>query len=135
MTREQSKAWPEVLAPVPEGEWPAPRGRRRPVAVWLSRHYLAALYALPLCQAGVVRRLSVNRVALGIDGRWEQGISWDELMRCKRETGHADWYGVEVYPRDRDIVNDANMRHLWLLTEPLPIGWFPSEAKDPLEVL
>jgi hypothetical protein len=95
-----------------------------PVCVWRSRYYLAQLYRAERCEGRGVLRLSVNRVTLGADGRWVDGLSWDELMRCKRETGHGELYAVEVYPRDRDIVNDANMRHLWLLSEPLPLGWF-----------
>lgn len=122
--RKQALAWPEQLALLPESEWPS-RREGGPVNVWRSRKYLVAQYREPPFAGLVeVRRLTVNRVTMRSDGRWEDGISWDELMRCKRESGHGDWYGVEVYPRERDVVNDANMRHLWLLSEPLPIGWF-----------
>jgi hypothetical protein len=128
--REQRKAWPEQLAEVPREQWPPRRSpaSEYPLAVWRSRHYLAVVYPAPIYMAGPrgiqTRRLSVNRVTLRGDGRWDENIPWDDLQRCKRETGHGDWYGLEVYPRDRDIVNDANMRHLWLLAEPLEIGWF-----------
>lgn len=124
--RKQSSAWPEQLAAVPESEWP-PRSTALsewPVAVWRSRHYLAVRYSAPSFQGIEVRRLSVNRVTIGNDGGWQQDIPWEDLQRCKRETGHGDWYGVEVYPRDRELANVANMRHLWLLAEPLTIGWF-----------
>jgi hypothetical protein len=30
---------------------------------------------------------------------------------------------VEVYPKDSDIVNVANMRHLWLVDDKTNIGW------------
>lgn len=29
----------------------------------------------------------------------------------------------EVFPAESDVVNVANMRHLWLLREPPPFGW------------
>lgn len=122
--REQAKAWPIQLAPVPEAEWPRREGKERPIALWRSRHYLAAVYEEKWIGDTEIRRLSVNRVTLGRDGRWEQFIPWDDLQLCKHETGHGDWYGIEIYPRDRDLVNVANMRHLWLLSEPLAIGWF-----------
>jgi hypothetical protein len=109
---------------VPESEWPHSPEAERPQAVWRSRHYLAVVYPVPALNGVEVRRLSVNRVTIRPDGHWDEGIRWDDLQRLKRETGHGDWYGVEIYPRDRDIVNVANMRHLWLLAEPLALGWF-----------
>jgi hypothetical protein len=126
-TREQCKAWPVHLEPVPESDWPPRRGRtdeQYPKALWRSRRYLVQMYPQPPFNGVEVRRLSVNRVTLGPGGHWDENIPWDDLMRCKRESGHGDWYGIEIYPRDRDIENVANMRHLWLLAEPLPIGWF-----------
>jgi hypothetical protein len=130
MMREQRKGWPEQLEEMPRADWPPQRSpdSEYPLSVWRSRHYLAVVYPAPIYMAGrrgiPVRRLSVNRVTLRDDGRWDENIPWQDLMRCKRETGHGDWYGLEVYPRDRDIVDVANMRHLWLLSEPLAIGWF-----------
>ena len=124
-TRKRAAGWPSHLVEVPESEWPPWRfaDRERPTRLWRSRHYLAQLYTEPAYRGVEVRRLSVNRCVL-VAGGWEQGISWDDLQRCKRETGFGDWYGFEIYPRDRDVVNLANMRHIWLLAEPLPIGWF-----------
>ena len=125
-TRKQAMAWPERLTEVPENEWP----RRRPEVqgVWRSRHFLVVQWPSPPLNGIEVRRLSVNRVTARADGHWDQDISWEDLMRCKRETGHGDWYATEIYPRDRDIVNVANMRHLWLLTEPLALGWFQKDS-------
>ncbi len=122
--RKRAEGWPEHLAPVPEKEWPPRRTVEYPTALWRSRHYLAALYEATPLDGVEVRRLSVNRVTVSTRGGWEQNIPWDDLQRCKRETGHGDWYGVEIYPRDRDVVNVANMRHLWLLAAPLGLGWF-----------
>ena len=122
-TRRQATAWPVQLTEVPETEWPAAMGER-PKAVWRSRQYLALQYDAPPFGGVEVRRLTVNRVTIQQDGHWEQDIPWEDLQRCKRETGHGDWYAVEVYPRERDIVRVCNMRHLWLLAEPLDIGWF-----------
>lgn len=46
------------------------------------------------------------------------GIPWDDLQVMKRLAGYGDDYAIEVYPADRDIVNDANIRHLWVLPYP-----------------
>ncbi len=122
--RKQAAAWPTQLAPVPESEWPSRPVAMRPLAVWRSRHYLVQVYPEPALNGVEVLRLTVNRVTMRGDGNWEQDIPWEDLQRLKRETGHGDWYGVEIYPRDRDIVADCNMRHLWLMAEPLQLGWF-----------
>lgn len=128
--RRQATAWPEQLAPLPEREWPPVRPQRpvRPIQVWRSRHYLAQVFQEPAYAGVKLRRLTVNRVTIGADGHWHQDIPWDDLQRCKSETGHGDWYGVEIYPRERDVVRICNMRHLWLLAEPLGIGWFEGVA-------
>ena len=120
--RAQATAWPAHLVEVSKEQWPS--GTTLPLSVWRSRHYLALLFAAPPLDAVEVRRLTINRVTIGADGHWKQDIPWDDLQRCKREIGHDDWYAVEIYPRDRDLVHVANMRHLWLLAEPLGIGWF-----------
>jgi hypothetical protein len=93
------------------------------MSVWRSREFLVQAYAAPPLNGIEVHRLSVCRVTLQSDGRWDAEITWDDLQRVKREAGFGDWYAVEVYPRDRDVVNVANMRHLWLFADPLPIGW------------
>lgn len=130
--RAQAKAWPAHLVEVPRGEWPtsalhtAARGAEPVLELWRSRHYLATVYAVQAVNGGMCRRLTVNRVTIGNNGHWDQDIPWEDLQRCKREAGYGDWYGVEVYPRERDVVNVANMRHLWLLDKPLSIGWFAS---------
>jgi hypothetical protein len=49
--------------------------------------------------------------------RFVDGIAWEDLQRLKAEIGKGDYCAVEIYPRDRDLVNVANMRHLWLLPE------------------
>lgn len=123
--RKRAEAYPRRLTLIPEEQWPPPRpGMERPAAVWRGSQYLAQLYVEPLFLGRELRRLTVNRVTMRADGHWDQNIPWDDLQRCKREAGYGDWYAVEVYPRDRDLVCDANMRHLWLLEQPLAIGWF-----------
>jgi hypothetical protein len=131
--REQAKEWPPHLVEVPRETWPERRAHMTeyPIALWRSRHYLVQVYRTDSPVDGVeARRLSVNRVTVGSGLAWEQDIPWEDLMRLKRETGHGDWYGVEIYPRDRDIVNIANMRHLWVMAEPLALGWFAAEGEQ-----
>ena len=118
---------PKRLRRVPESEWPDVAYPPGIVAVWRSRAFLVQVFAGP---AGVgVVRLSVCRTSLQASGRWEDGIAWDDLQRLKRECGYGDRAAVEVYPPDSEVVNDANMRHLWVLPEPPPFMWRAGEAR------
>lgn len=51
------------------------------------------------------------------------GLTWDELQAIKRDVGFGDWHGLEIYPPDQQVVNVANIRHIWISPEPLWIGW------------
>lgn len=110
------------LEPLPRAAWEilAANQSRQVLAVYRSNRFLVTAYAE---QAGLVR-LSICRTELkpGTD-EWMDGITWDEIWAIKHECGYGDWYGVEVYPRSIDLVNVSSMRHLWLMKEPLSIGW------------
>lgn len=95
-----------------------------PVRAWRSRDLLAMLFREKRPGVALVHlRLSIARARLGDDGRWEDGLTWDELQRAKGECGFADYWAVEVYPKDGALVNVANMRHLWLLKDAPPMAW------------
>lgn len=130
--RAEAARRPPVLTEIPRARWPKDyrMSPEAPTKAYESREFLAQLYDAGAREGRTALRLSVCRVTLKDDGRWEEGLSWDELMQAKRECGFGDWYALEVYPQDREIVNVANMRHLWLLATPLTIGWFKSSA-DP----
>lgn len=123
---QESVKRPAHLTEIPNREWPIEisadfsSGRLK---VWQSRSFLVQMFSAPQFQGIECRRLSVNRVTLGVDGHWDQNISWDDLYAIKAELGFSDWYGIEIYPPKKHLVNVANMRHLWLLREPIPIGW------------
>lgn len=108
------------LTEVPHEEWPTFPYGKIPMNIWVSKDYLVQMH---ISYPDMIR-LSVCRSKVKTDGGWEDGLTWDELMDIKRELGFGGWYGVEVYPRDIDIINIANFRHIWLMPVPLPIGWF-----------
>lgn len=118
--REEASHRPVTLTEIPRSRWPTHylNDPKAPVKAYESRKYLAQLYDAGAHESRTAMRLSICRVTLGDDGRWEEGLGWEELMQVKRECGYGDWYAVEVYPQDSEVVNVANMRHLWL------IGWF-----------
>ena len=117
------RALPPTLTPIPPEEvsFNLPV---MPVRAWRSRKYLVQLFAEVNPDYPALARLSICRVKLSNNGRWEDGLSWDELQAIKAEVGFGNWYGMEIYPPDANVINIANFRHLWLLPKPLPIGWF-----------
>lgn len=132
MSRQQAAKRPAVLTAIPFERWPKAISSGLllpPAQVWESCKFLAQLFGEEPFAGIERRRLSACRVILKPDGHWEENIDWEELMQVKRECGFGEWYAIEVYPRDRDIVNVANMRHLWLFAEPLNIGWFSTAPR------
>jgi hypothetical protein len=123
--RQESKKRPVRLTEIRRDLWPMSETKQ--THVWHSRKFLVQMFDETPFQGIDTRRISVSRVTLKDDGRWEDGVSWEELMQVKREIAFGDWYGLEIFPRDADIVNVANMRHLWLLGVPLNLGWFRSQ--------
>lgn len=69
-------------------------------------------------------RLSVLRTTLEQkSGRWADGITWDELQQIKAECGYVDMDALELYPIAADVVNVANLRHMWVMRDPVEFAW------------
>lgn len=120
----ENAKFPEHLELVPAETW---KGKFAgapsdlvPISVWRSKGFLVQIYSAP---APALVRLSINRTTLDGD-RWAERISWDDLQRLKREACYGDFDAVEIYPRDADQVNVANIRHLWVMpADLLPFAW------------
>ena len=108
---QENRKWPKRLMLVPVKQWPTspPEALR---SVWRSRDFLVQVY-----RENKTVRLSVCRTQL-IGARWEDNITWDDLQRLKAECGYSDKCAIEIYPPDKDTVNVANMRHLWVTSAP-----------------
>lgn len=125
--RAQVAKLPDELTEWPRDQWWETRipDDEASIRIWKSKTVMVQLF-IDDTGGHNRKRLSINRVecfknsANWIDGKF----TWDDLMDIKRACGFGDTYAIEVFPRDRDVVNVANIRHLWLLDEPLPIGWF-----------
>lgn len=92
-----------------------------------NRHFLVQVYAIESAAAkvapGLMCRLSVSRCLLNDRGDWLDGITWDQLQVIKDRVGFGQHDALEVYPANKDLVDVANIRHLWILREPLPWAW------------
>ena len=87
--------------------------KNAPKKVYKNDEFLVQIFKLD----GEPTRLTVNRVKHK-NGKWLDGITWDQLMHVKRLVGYANMCAIEIYPPDQDIVNVANMRHLWIVDMP-----------------
>lgn len=68
----------------------------------------------------VLDRLLENGVRhLAITSLSQVRPSWPEMQRIKDEIAGPNATAVEVYPPQNEIVDDADMYHLWVLTGPL----------------
>lgn len=90
---------------------PMPRGLHR---VWKNNVYVVQAFLKP---EGItllmVRRNDAEPIR-----------SWSDMQRIKNELMGIDRVAVEVYPRERDVVDEAHMYHLWVYPEGyiLPFG-------------
>lgn len=118
LERENAKQ-PDCLQEIPRAQWPA-NAPPTIMRVFRSRDFLVQEYEPP--SAHVISRLSVCRTSIS-GSRWKDGITWDELQRIKSECGYGNTDAIEIYPADDDVVNVANMRHLWILDSRIPFAW------------
>ena len=119
--RKQNEEWGILFSPIPKETWPPifTQMNPAPTAVCRNHNYLVQIFP----EFVDVQRISICRTMIANDGRWEDGMTWDDLMKIKNQIGYGDRWAVEVYPPDGNVVNVANMRHLWILPERLAVGW------------
>lgn len=115
LTKENA-AWPLRLKQIPREEWPSTRPGL--MEVWRSRCFLVQIYAEP---NDYIRMTACRTTHNG--SSWVAEVTWDELMQLKRECGRGDRDALELFPADKDVVNVANMRHLFFPPEPVVFKW------------
>jgi len=126
--RKDNLAYPVTLTEIPRAQWPAEFNRadqrRIPIRVWRSRAFLVQVF-----QQGATLRLSINRTEWDErQGRYREDIGWDDIQKLKAEAGFGDRVAVELYPPNADVVNVANMRHIFLLDEAPAFMWRGGKA-------
>jgi len=117
--KAENKKWPEKLKQIPETDWPAKLKKSiRLKKAWRSRDFLVQQF-----EENGYKRLSICRTTLKPDGGYKEGITWEEIQSLKYQCGYGDKAAVEIYPPNKDVVNIANMRHIWILDTPPPYMW------------
>lgn len=125
--QKASQQYPSKLVYIPRDSWPAdvPPGLLK---VYRSNQFLVQIYA---AAAPALYRLSIHRTEIDLDGRWRADITWDELQEVKNQAGFASHEAVEIFPAAEQLVNVANIRHLWVLENPLGFSWKIPDLPDP----
>lgn len=119
--RTENKKYPAIMGRVALCNWPPSviSLQMKPEAVFRSSQFLAQVFPM---QDGA-RRLSVSRTMIDDCGNWLDGSTWDDLMRVKAQCGYGENWAIEIFPPICEIVNVANMRHLWLLDDAPAFAW------------
>ena len=79
------------------------------------------------------RTLSDGTRHLAITSLSEIRPSWPEMQRIKDEIAGPRATAVEVYPPRAEVVDDANMYHLWVLPHALPFTLSDGREPNPYE--
>lgn len=61
-------------------------------------------------------------IHLGVSSLSNERPSWWEMQRIKDELAGEEMTAVEVYPPHTEIVDGADMFHIWVLPSALPFG-------------
>lgn len=116
--REQNRKYSFVMEQIAKELWPPSAPSKTPVEVWRSCQFLAQVFPAK----DNAQRISICRTELDISGNWRADIAWDDLQQIKNECGFVDRWAVEIFPPAEELVNVANMRHLWITQYP-PFAW------------
>lgn len=101
---------------VPNRDWPNRNNKN------LKRVFVSKLFMVQEYHEKNQIRLTVNLIKRR-GNNWKDGITWDQLQQIKSEVGYGNKCAVEVYPEDNNVVNVANMRHLFVLLERPVFAW------------
>lgn len=126
--REENQKFPEdSFVDIPKEKWPPRRDLNLPypARIMRSRGFMVQIFE----ENGGIR-ISVNRTMIDGQGKWLEGITWDEMFWIKNQVGFEKNDAVELYPAQQDIVNVANIRHLWVMEKPLDFVWRHKKPVD-----
>lgn len=104
---------------------------RKPSAADLARHpavgrmrtaFVNDLYSVQVYDVSTVLGVVVHLIVRAHDGKSEP--PWRDMQRIKNEITGSMTEAVQVYPREADVVDQANVYHLFVvpLDAPLPFG-------------
>ena len=84
--------------------------------------------ARPVASFGLIEHVTLTRsVSEAVKGNY--GFSWAEKQEIKNELFGEDRFAIEVYPKERKLVDSADVYHLWVFDKKkeMPFGIHPKE--------
>lgn len=103
---------------LPKARWPTERQPGNLKAVWISKDYLVQIYE----ETENVIRLSINCVKLK-GSKWVDSITWDTMQAIKDAVGFENFWAVEVFPMQQELLNLANIRYLFVSPKKPRYAW------------
>lgn len=86
--------------------------REQSIAAWESEEFKAGLFTFQ----------GYMRLSIWPLEETSSPVSWEALQKVKSDCGFGNFEAIEIYPRDGQVVNTANARHLYLVAEALPFA-------------
>jgi len=115
----ENRQFPDGMRKLNDHELPKIVIGTKILSVWRSRYFLCQVHAT---EWENIIRLSINRGEIDTTNRrWRDGITWDELQAIKSEVGYRSFHAVEVFPAEINLVNVANVRHLFVYLSDAPV--------------
>lgn len=99
----------DELKELPNNKWGHVQEDPNRIKVFASIDFLVQIFKVN----DFVVRVTVNKTMLAGDS-WQDNIKWEELQEIKAKIGYGDHDAVEIFPKDCDVVNVSNMRHLFV---------------------
>ena len=123
--------YPETLEKVPENDpnLPYTSHPQDLDSIWRSKKYTVMVWNVP---AGKKMTISRNEWD-SHTGRYKDSILWDEIMEIKRQIGFGEQNAIEFYPPDSEVINIANVRHIWLLPKSITDSMLSFDNKELVE--
>ena len=107
----------KTMVEIPRNIWPAPCIAGGCLQAWISRDFMAQRFV-----DREFMRVTVMKTRMR-NGQFEDGITWDELQMVKSQIGLSQAWCCELYPPDDCVVNDFNMRHLFIMPSAPPFAF------------
>ena len=115
--------WQDLpVDPALRDQYPAVRNVRM---VYRNDFWIVQVYEFTSAVLGPMLHLAIRSIAhAGTDRGIEP--TWNELQRIKNELVSPESEAVQAYPRDADVMDQADMYHLFVLPQgwPLPFGLY-----------
>lgn len=96
---------------------------------WIDRSNLLRFHTIPEIKRCFVKNdISVqvsflNDLGFGeiihlwVARKGDKPLGWSQLQRIKNEIVGPEFMGIEVFPKETQKIDQANMYHIWVFTE------------------